>query len=294
MELRQLKTFQTIANLNSFYRAADALGYAQSTVSEQIKALETDLKVNLFERNGRQVSLTPAGEKLLEYTQKMLFLENEIKSEIYRTREIRGTLALRVPETLGVHYFPPVIQAFYTRYPRVNLQFKDCAYFGVVEELRAGIVQLVFLLIHDFHAPGIKVEKLLAIPLALVSHPKRQGQNGLEAVKNEPVLIPGNDCSYVQDLERFLTEQKVAPSQVWHFNSLEAIKRTLLDGIGVSVLPEITIRAELASGQLVCLPHSGSPLETNLLMIWQENAWQPEFLDVFMHLTRQGIDETQP
>ncbi|MGA7644044.1 MAG: LysR family transcriptional regulator, partial [Syntrophobacteraceae bacterium] len=82
MELRQLKTFLMVAKLLSFNRAADALNYAQSTVSVQIRGLEEEFGVPLFDRLGKQVVLTEAGQVLMRYAQKMLDIEEETHCEV--------------------------------------------------------------------------------------------------------------------------------------------------------------------------------------------------------------------
>ena len=82
MELRQLKTFQKVSTLLSFNRAAEALHYAQSTVSAQIKALEDELGVPLFDRMGNQIVLTDSGERLLLYAQRLLVVEEETYAEV--------------------------------------------------------------------------------------------------------------------------------------------------------------------------------------------------------------------
>ncbi len=82
MELRQLKTFRTVATLLSFHRAADVLNYAQSTISAQIRALEEDLGVRLFDRLGKRIVLTDAGELLSQYAQKMLDIEAATLSDV--------------------------------------------------------------------------------------------------------------------------------------------------------------------------------------------------------------------
>lgn len=113
MELRQLRTFLTVARLNSFNQAASVLNYAQSTVSEQIRVLEQDLDVRLFVRAGKQIILTEAGERLLKYAQRIIDLEEETKSDIQDQGELHGSLSLRVPETVSIHLLPAVLNAFH-------------------------------------------------------------------------------------------------------------------------------------------------------------------------------------
>lgn len=287
MELRYLKTFHTIATVGSFYRAAEILGYAQSTVSDQIKALETDLHATLFNRTGSQISLTPAGERLIQYAPNVLNLEDEIRLEVSQTSLMSGTLTLRVPETVGIHLLP-VVQEFHQQYPRVNFAFNPCAFFGLVEELHAGMLNLAFLLADEFQGPGIEVETLTTLPLTVVAaagHPLAGKTDfTLADLKDETFLIPTSDCSYIQMLEKILTEERMELPRIWRLNTLTAIKQVLLSGTGVSVLPEIAVQPELADGRLAAIPWR--PLEARLLMIWKRNAWQPPVLGAFMKAVR--------
>jgi len=101
MELRELKTFQKVATLLSFNRAAEVLHYAQSTVSAQIKALEDELGLPLFDRLGKQIVLTDAGEKLLKYSRRLLAFHEETYAEIKGQQELRGSLTIRIPQTVA-------------------------------------------------------------------------------------------------------------------------------------------------------------------------------------------------
>jgi DNA-binding transcriptional LysR family regulator len=292
MEFRHLKTFHTIATIGSFYRAAEVLGYVQSTVSEQMKILESELKVSLFKRAGNQTSLTPAGEKLFQYTQKMLNLEEEIRIEVSQASTLSGSLSLRAPETVSSYFLPPILKKFHQQFPRVSLNFNPCAYFGLIEELHAGMVNLAFLLTDEFHSDGIETETLGTIPLVMVAYPGHPLANrsnfSPSELKNEPFLVPIGDCSYIQILERTLTAQKVELPLVWRFNSLSAIKRMLFSGTGVTILPQIAVKQELEEGRLIPLIWQDRPLQANLLMIWQKTAWQPPILEALMNRVRQA------
>ena len=294
MELHQLKTFQAIASMGSFSQAAEALGYAQSTISEHIKSLETELQTHLFKRAGRkQVALTRAGEMLLKYAQKMLNLEAEIKTEVKEQTEAQGSLSIRIPETVSIHYLPRVLKRFRQRYSKVNLGFMNCVYFDLPEELKAGIVDLGFLITDTFQMPDLATETLRAIPLVLVTYPAHPLAAGsvidISQLKEEPLIVPANDCSYVRMLERVLAEQKVELPVVWRFNSIAAIKEVVMNGEGVSVLPEIVVKSEIAAGTLAVLPWRDGLTTAKLLMIWQRNKWLPPILQTFMQMIREDL-----
>ena len=294
MELHQLKTFQAIASLGSFSQAAEALGYAQSTVSEHIKNLETELQTRLFKRAGsRQVALTHAGEMLLKYAQKMLNLEVEIKTEVNEQTEAQGTLSIRIPETVSIYYLPPVLKRFHQRYSKVNFGFMNCVYFDLPEELKAGIVDLGFLITDTFQMADLATESLRAIPLVMITYPTHPLAAGSDVdifrLKEEPLIVPANDCSYVRMLDRVLAEQKVEFPLVWRFNSIAAIKQVVMSGTGVSVLPEIVVKSEIAAGTLAALPWHDGLMMANLLMIWQKNKWLPPILQTFMQMIREDL-----
>jgi DNA-binding transcriptional LysR family regulator len=295
MDLQQLTTFRTIATLGSFSQAAEIMGYAQSTVSEHIRNLERELETRLFKRAGsKRVVLTTAGEVLLNYAKKMSNLEDEIKSEVKRPEEPHGTLSIRIPETVSTHYLPPILSRFHRRFPRINLGFMNCIYFDLSEELKAGVVDLGFLITDTFQTPELACEALRPVSLVMVTHPAHPLTGGssvdLSLLKGETLIAPANDCSYVSMLDRVLTEQKVKLNRVWRFNSSGAIKQVVMSGIGVAVLPEIAVQKEVAEGGLVILPwHESGLISANLLMIWQKNKWMSPVLQTFMDMVREEL-----
>lgn len=298
MELRQLYTFRTIATLGSFNQAADLLDYAQSTVSEQIRVLENDLGVKLFSRDGKNISLTPAGELLLEYAGKMINLEEEIRSEIKGCEEVYGSLSVRIPETVSTYYLPPVIKKFRERFPRVDFQFNSCSSYGLQEELRSGITNLAFLITSGFREIDLQTETLARIPLVLVTCPGNpiasKPLTRLSDLKNEPIYVTSSDCNYFKILERLFIEEKIRLRGLMKFNSVGAIKRNMIAGTGVALLPEISVNDELSKGLLVELPFEKGRLSADMTMIWLKNKWHPPILKAFMDIFRDVVRNEFP
>src|SRR5262245_56930484 len=112
MELRQLHTFRTVSRTLNFSRAAAVLNYAQSTVSVQIQTLEEELGVPLFDRLGKQVILTAAGQDLLAYADKILNLADEAQAVLSTQEKLTGNLVINAPETLSAYRLPAVLRRF--------------------------------------------------------------------------------------------------------------------------------------------------------------------------------------
>jgi DNA-binding transcriptional LysR family regulator len=171
MELRHIRTFRVVARFLNFTKASEELNLAQSSVSAQIKALEDELGVRLFDRIGRRVLLTTAGEKLSHYARRMEEMTEEILSEVTGVSETRGSLTIRTPETLATVYFPEIIRRFHGEYPGVRLDFINCSDRQLREELNSGRIDLAFLMIDSVDIPEVKVRMLRAEPLVVVAGP---------------------------------------------------------------------------------------------------------------------------
>ena len=124
MELRQLQTFREVARTLSFTRTANTLNYAQSSVSAQIQALEEELNVTLFDRLGRRIVLTDAGQRLIPYVDKILALADEAQKVVTGDTEPTGVLTIGAPETICAYRLPTVVEAYRRCYPNVDIIFR--------------------------------------------------------------------------------------------------------------------------------------------------------------------------
>ncbi|MCG8639952.1 MAG: LysR family transcriptional regulator [Desulfobacterales bacterium] len=291
MELRQLKTFQVVARLLSFNRAAEILHYAPSTVSTQIRLLEEEFGVPLFDRLGKRVRLTSAGQMLVRYAQRMLDIEKETVAKVAGWEEPHGTISIRIPQSVGTYLLPSVLHKFQQCYPKIGFDIRTCAYDTLIHELKNGITDLAFLLADSIPFSELKTELLRVEPLFLVSSPQHpiaaQSVLRIGDLAGQSILLPKYDCSYKMLFEQILFEEKVGPATFMEINSIEAIKQCVLKGIGVAMMPVMAITAELAQQKLAILPWSEEKLETAILMIWHRDKWLPPTLQAFMDTVRE-------
>ncbi len=295
MEIRHLATFQAVGRYLSFNRAAVELNYAQSSVSAQIQALEAELGVQLFDRLGRRILLTEAGAKLMQYAEKMLDLADETRSEVMGAQELRGSLTVKVPETIGVHRFPRMLKEFRSRYPRVRLRLTSCSHEGLQKDLRTGTTDLAFLLTESLSAADLSFEVLGVESLILVAAPGHglALKSSVQArdLKGETILFSTVDCSYRRSLESVLGQGKVAYNAAIEFNSVAALKQCVMAGVGITLLPEVTVEEDITQGRLVRLAWDEGSFEVATLMIWYQNRWLSPTLNAFMDVAREVLPE---
>lgn len=298
MELRQLKTFQAVARLMSFNRAAEILNYSQSTVSTQITLLEQELGVKLFNRLGNRICLTEAGRLLVGYSQKLLDIEQETLSKVSGREEPQGSISIRIPQSICTYLLPSVLCRFQTRYPKVGFDFGTCAYEALIHELKTGVTDLAFLLADSIPFPELKSEVLGYERLVVVSSPDHPlaalSSMQIRDLAGQTVLLPKHDCSYKMTFQQVLAEENVTPARFIELNGIEAIKQCVFKGIGVAMFPLMAIRQELAQQSMTILPWPDDPLETAILMIWHKDKWLSPVLKVFMETVREVLKNKTP
>ncbi len=293
MEIRQLKTFKAVATLLSFNKAAEKLHYAQSSVSAQIQVLEEELGVQLFDRLGRGIALTEAGERLLEFSKRIIELTDETITEVTGTNTPQGALNIRIPESLGAHRFPAIINNFRSQFPKVRLRFMTCAHDGLQKDLRKGITDLAFLLTESIQAADLEIEVLGFEHLVLVAHPEhalsKQSKVTTQDLNGETLLLSKLDCSYRKNFQQLLNKEKVRPNLSLELNNVAIIKQCVMDNIGITILPEIAVEKEIARGEMTALPWTEGKPEVAAMMIWHRERWLSPTMAAFMDAVRKGL-----
>ena len=300
MELRQVETFGAVAEELSFSRAAAKLGYVQSSVSAQVAALERELGVPLFDRLGRRIALTDAGEVMLAYSRRLLSLARETRVAVadagVGSGEVTGSLTVSAPETLLTYRLPELLALFHERHPRVRLSVRPSAVGRLVgsarRALQEGAVDVAFVLDGPLEGrlggTDLAFEALVAEDVSVVA----PGSHALAAssvvlpkdLSGETVLLPEapeSGCAYRGQFERRLAEAGVVPRETMEFQSIEAVKRCVAAGMGVSVLPSVAVGAELDSGALAALGWDG-PFEVLTQMAWHGGRWKSPALRAFL------------
>jgi DNA-binding transcriptional LysR family regulator len=309
VEIGQLKVFRAVARRRSFTRAAEELGYAQSSVTARVKSLERELGVALFDRLGRGIALTEAGRRLLGHAEALLELEERAKIEVKGGGEPSGTLRVSAPETLTTYRLPPVLASFRERYPSVKLVFYPNPT-GTLDrrlerDLREGVVDIAFVIEEPERVtgPDFLAETLAVEHLALVGPPDhplaRAGTVTPHELSQETMLLTEKGCGYRNVFERGLEHSGVRLDLAVEFASGEAIKRCVASGMGLAVLSEISVGREIERGEFVRLawPSDGFSVESRV--VYHRDKWiSPailSFLKTARHVLRsEGDQEARP
>ncbi|MFI1396346.1 LysR family transcriptional regulator [Streptomyces sp. NPDC020681] len=296
MELRLLVTFEKVATVLSFTQAAAELKYAQSSVTSQIRALESSLGTELFDRLGSRIRLTEAGERLLPYARRIIELNDEARAAVAGADEPAGTINVGTMESLTSYRLPALLELFHHRYPQVKLSLRPTLGDETRQALRQGVYDIGFLLERETEHAGLESEVLAAEPLVLVSAPAHPlaGSPALVTGDLTDVQLIGTEpgCPYRDLFEQELREHTGAPPPFMEFGTIEATKRGVAGGLGVALLPRMTVRAELASGALVELPWK-PPFQLYTQVAWREGKRLPRHVRLFIDETMRLVREQE-
>ncbi|WP_223067243.1 LysR family transcriptional regulator [Paenibacillus caui] len=291
MESRHLHTFLTVVETGSFTRAALKLDYAQSSITAQIQALETELEAPLFDRIGKKIILTDAGRRLLPFAQEISKMHTLAKDALRSEEEIAGTLVIGAPESLAAFRLPGIIREYRKRYPKVKIILKPGLCWELSGLLHSGELDLAFLMQPETEDKDLHKEILIDEKMALVA-PVDHPLASLEVVepfhlKDETILNTEPGCTYRTLFERHLNSHGVFPEFNLEFWSIEAIKQCVMAGLGISLLPLVTVQNELRDGKLAKLAWDDTPQRIATQIAYHAKKWKSPALDEFLLITRR-------
>lgn len=297
MEIRNLMTFVRIAEIQNFSKTAEQLGYSQSAVTMQIKQLETELHAQLFERIGKQVKLTQAGERLLPHALEILDSVRKAERISQEPEQISGKLRIGTCESLVISILPPVILEMSQLCPRVEISTHTALVPDLFQMLRQNDIDILYFLDEKHDSPEwIKVserpEKIFFVASA-ESSLAVQSRIPIERLLEEPLFLTEKGISYRYAMEQLLAAKGYELHPFWEVGNTDVITRFLLKNKGISFLPEYVVHDYLEQGELVVLD-----TECNDIIMWSQLAYHrhkyvtPQ-MNLFLDLMTKHIPPTE-
>ncbi len=285
MELRNLKAFKKVAELGSFTKAAQELDYAQSTLTTQIQSIETFYGKPVFERLGKGIRLTTFGQRLLERTDVLLALYEQLQSMDDAETEPQGSIRIGAPESLMMYRLFPIIKEYKTRYPHVQVTIINAHCDHLRVQLCAGDLDISFLLQPDYTYNNLQTVILKEELLCLVAPASYEGEDFLPD-QTYMALYTEKECTYRQAFDAYLKSNKYYPYNVLECQSVEAIKKFIRNGLGFSYLPRYAVEEEAEQGLLRIKPYA-SDVRLFTQIAYHKNKWLNPALERFVSLCKE-------
>ena len=288
MELKYLYTVKKILETGSYQNAAQALNYAQSTITFQIKQLETELSIKLFEKKGTSMVLTQAGQDILPLIDKVLADAEALQNYKNQLSYKHWHLPIAMPATLATYKLQPLLKEFRHQAPEVLLSISVLNCYEIYDQLIHGTIDIAIHYDIGQYPRSIIHHVLCTCPLILAGTPD---MNPLLA----DFITPGQqkpiyhlyDDPHALSLKRwhhYLKQHHIQLEGDMNLGSVETIRRSAINGLGVAFLPRFVVAQDLESGRLKEIPLAEQPPAMTAIYAFRRNSWINPAMRLFLHL----------
>ena len=288
MEMRHVKTFCAIVKYGGFSKAAHALGYAQSTVTAHMKALENDLHIPLFDRLGKKVLLTKAGHQFHPYALELLAIYEKAQEIPQNTDQLEGTLSITSNESLAVYRLPQLLRAYKQKNPKINIVLETTTNEQAINKLREGETDVIFIIgesmeHNDFITLTFSNETFgWILPIHSPIH-----ANPFHLLQDTQFIFTEQSCGYRPMVDLFLRQSGNIPEKTFETSNVEVIKQAVMCELGISILPYIVVQENCQKEQIQFQPIE-TPAVIQSHVIYHKSRWISPVLQSFLSLLEKN------
>lgn len=280
MESNELRIFRAVAKFGSITKAAQALGYVQSNITARIQQLEAELNTQLFYRQHGMI-LTPSGEKLLSYAEKILHLFDEAHKALDDSFEPAGRLAIGANPIISSLNLPGTLSQYHTAYPNVDLSLTTDNTNELILKVLQFQLDCAFVKSAALNDLNLKEELVFTEELVLIAKPE---QAELQTVLAKTFLMNTRGCANRVQLENWVKSQGIYNMRVMEFNNLNSIIEGVIAGLGVSFVPRSAIVDYESKGLLKAISVPYPYNLTKTFLIRHKDCLMTNALDKFIQL----------
>lgn len=292
MQLRNLITFIHVAELGSFTKAADQLGYTQSTVSFQIKQLEEELDCLLFERINHTITLTECGQDLVYYAHQIRALTDEFKEKHSKEDQLAGHIRIVTPDSVcedmvNSHYID-----FHSKYPLISIQFATGDTAMLLDMLDHNEADIIITLDQHCYNKDYVIAKEEQLSMHFVTNvaSKFAGKQGLSIrdISGEPFVLTEHGQGYRRVLDRELAKKHMEITPVLEIGRTDMITSILTQSNMISFLPDFATKHLVDAGVLCYLDICDVNVEIWKQLIYHKNKWLSKSLKTVIDYIKEN------
>ncbi len=285
MELRNLITFIHVAELGSFTKAAEQLGYSQSTISFQIKQLEEELGCLLFERINHTITLTEQGRELVEYAHQVRALTEDFKETITK-EDLRGHLHIVTPDSICEEMICAHYADFHKKYPSVFIRFSTGDTGNMLNMLDHNEADVIITLDHHLYNKDYVVAAEQQLPMHFVASAKSKfaTRKGLSVkdIIGEPFVLTEYGQGYRRVFDRELAKRSLEITPILEIGRTDIITSVIMENDMLSFLPDFVTEDLISAGKLCHLNVTDMNIDIWKQLIYHKNKWLSRSMKVFI------------
>jgi DNA-binding transcriptional LysR family regulator len=292
MDAADLKFFEEVAQSGGMSRAAKKLNTVQSNVTRRIRMLESELNVSLFNRTGRGVSLTPAGEQLLPFAIRIAQLIDEAARAISDDGRPKGSLVIGSLETTAALRLTPFLSQFVADFPEVDFSLKTGTSRELVEDVLEHRLEGAFVC-GPIHHPDLLQRKMYQERLVVLTARRETSLSAYLRKNDLRMVVLRAGCSYRLILESWLAHRGIVGVRILEFGTLEAIIGCVEAGLGMTLLPEALVGPVWRDERVAVHPLPNDYGHVDTLFIRRRDSFQSSALKALLALASSQFARRQ-
>ena len=291
MDFDQLTTFVQVAKLKSFSKAGQKVFRSQSAVSAQIRQLEQAYKAKLLDRSAKSVELTPSGEVLFEFAERLLRLRDESMQVVAdRGNLVQGPVAFGANEATCLYLLPDIFSEFQRRYPLVNISIYRNFSHKILQRLEEGSLDLGIVTL-PVKSPNLKMHVINRDRLRfMVSAKNPMAQRShvtLEEIASAPLIFPKTGFTR-QVLDKLFRPYRSRLRIAMELPSIGMIKTFVAADVGISIISESFARDQVKSGEVKLLNVEGFDMYRELALVYRRDRSLPRAVQALIGMIREN------
>lgn len=292
MELRNLITFIHVAELGSFTKAAEQLGYSQSTISFQIKQLEDEIGCLLFERINHTITLTDRGRELVSYAHQVRALTEDFKDSLTKEEACRGHIHIVTPDSVCEEMIYSRYIDFHEKYPLISIRFTTGDSALMLDMLDHNEADVIITLDRRLYNKDYVIAKEEALPMHFVTSKRSRfvGKKNLSIhdIASEPFILTEYGQGYRRVFDKELAKKSMEITPVLEIGRTDVITHILAKSDMISYLPDFVTEELIESGELCYLDVCDIKVDIWKQLIYHKNKWMSKSLKTFIEYIKDN------
>lgn len=296
MDIKELRSLAILARTGNITRAAESLFLTPSAIHRHLQILSEELDLELYEKKGKSLRLTPEAKSLLPLIEELLLQFESVQAAARDWKQLnRGAVRVASGPTFSSYVLPGLLEAFRSRHPLLDVVLEAGHTTQLMAELEEGAIDVVFLVLRPSTGQKFVVEASWDFDVSFVTSQRLApaGRVSLQSLAKHPFLLYRHGSFFEEQIDQYFQQHQFVPNVAMRLDNAEPMKALVRSGFGISPIPRWAVRREIESGELVEIRLKEPPLVSKLALIRRRTRHVPAPAAAFITMAKEWLGPGQ-